>query len=161
LRRDGQFRDDFFYRLCSDVIEVPTLRQRIAESPAELDQLVRLMVARITGAENHDLVADAIAALHNGLPRAYAWPGNVRELEQAVRRILLSGRYAPQMPDTAADENEALTDQMRAGELTAAELLARYCAMLYRKFGTYAEVAKRTGIDPRTTRKYVEGANSR
>src|SRR5436309_805666 len=38
LRRDGRFRDDFFYRLCSDVIEVPTLRQRIAESPAELDR---------------------------------------------------------------------------------------------------------------------------
>src|SRR5256885_693597 len=25
LRRDGRFRDDFFFRLCSDVIEVPTL----------------------------------------------------------------------------------------------------------------------------------------
>ena len=161
LRREERFREDFFYRLCSDVIEVPTLRQRIAESPAELEQLVRLMVARITGAENPDLVVDAIAALDLGLPRAYAWPGNVRELEQAVRRILLTGRYVPQMPDTAADENEALTGQMRAGELTAAELLARYCAMLYRKFGTYAEVAKRTGIDPRTTRKYVVGAKSR
>jgi len=33
LRREGRFRDDFFYRLCSDIIEVPTLRQRIAESP--------------------------------------------------------------------------------------------------------------------------------
>ena len=108
-----------------------------------------------------DVPADAIAALYNGLPRAYAWPGNVRELEQAGRRTLLTGRYAPHIPDTAADENEALTDQMRAGELTAADLLARYCAMLYRKFGTYAEVAKRTGIDPRTTRKYVGGAKSR
>ena len=44
LRSDGRFRDDFFYRLCSDVIEVPTLRQRIAESSAELPELVRLLV---------------------------------------------------------------------------------------------------------------------
>ena len=161
LRRDGHFRDDFFYRLCSDVIEVPTLRQRIAESPAELDQLVRLMAARITGAEAPDLVADAMEALNNGLPRGYAWPGNVRELEQAVRRILLTGRYAPHMSNDALDENEALADKMRLGELTASELLARYCAMLYRRFGTYAEVAKRTGIDPRTSRKYVEEAKSR
>ncbi len=160
LRRDGHFRDDFFYRLCSDVIEVPTLRQRIAESPAERDQLVRLTVARITGAEAPDLVADALEALDNGLPRGYAWPGNVRELEQAVRRILLSGRYAPQLSDGTADENEALADKMRSGELTATRLLAQYCAMLYRRFGTYAEVAKRTGIDPRTSRKYVEEAKS-
>src|SRR6266480_1874982 len=47
------FRDDFFYRLCSDVIEVPTLRQRIAESPGELPQLVLLMVARIIGTESN------------------------------------------------------------------------------------------------------------
>ena len=160
LRRDGHFREDFFYRLCSDVIEVPTLRQRISESPAELDQLVRLMAARITGADAPDLVADAMEALDNGLPRGYAWPGNVRELEQAVRRILLTGRYAPHIPAVTADENEVLVDKMRSGELTATELLARYCAMLYRRFGTYTEVAKRTGIDPRTSRKYVEEAKS-
>src|SRR6266480_1501905 len=57
LRRGGRFRDDFFYRLCSDVIEVPTLRQRIAESPGELPQMVRLMVARIIGSESNELVA--------------------------------------------------------------------------------------------------------
>ena len=46
-------------------------------------------------------------------------------------------------------------EKLHAGELTAAELLARYCALLYRRLGTYAEVAKRTGLDPRTSRKYV------
>ncbi len=160
LRRDGRFRDDFFYRLCSDVIEVPTLRQRIAESPAELEQLVRLLVARVTGAKAPDLVAAVLEALRNGLPRGYAWPGNVRELEQAVRRILLTGRYAAEKPQAAPGEEEALLDKVRAGELTAADLLARYCALLYRRLGTYAEVAKRTGLDPRTSRKYVESGRT-
>ena len=161
LRRDGQFRDDFFYRLCSDVIDVPTLRQRIAESPRELDQLVRLMVARITGAENPGLVAEVTEALNLNLPLDYAWPGNVRELEQAVRRILLTGRYAPHLADVPMDESEMLLDRMRGGELTSTALLAHYCAILHRKFGTYAKVAELTGIDPRTARKYVEGAQSR
>jgi DNA-binding NtrC family response regulator len=160
LRRDGRFRDDFYYRLCSDVIEVPTLRQRIAESPAELEQLVRLLVARVTGAQAPELVAAVLDALESGLPRGYAWPGNVRELEQAVRRILLTGRYAAALPQSAQDEDETLIDQLRAGELTAAELLARYCALLYRRLGTYAELAKRTGLDPRTSRKYVESGRS-
>jgi len=156
LRRGGRFRDDFFYRLCSDVIEVPTLRQRIAESPAELEQLVRLLVARVTGAKAPELVATVLEALKSGLPSGYTWPGNVRELEQAVRRILLTGRYAAEGPLAAQGEEEALLDKLRTGELTAADLLAQYCALLYRRLGTYAEVAKRTGLDPRTSRKYVE-----
>ena len=161
LRRDGRFRDDFFYRLCSDVIEVPTLRQRIAESPAELEQLVKLLVARITGGEASGLIDAVLDALKGSLPRGYPWPGNVRELEQAVRRILLTGRYAPELPQAAQSEEQALIEKLRAGELTAAELLTRYSALLYRRLGTYADVAKRTGLDPRTSRKYVEGARSR
>jgi len=142
------------------VIEVPTLRQRIAESPAELEQLVRLLVARITGTEGSDLVAVVLHSLENSLPGGYAWPGNVRELEQAVRRILLTGRYAPDIVPAGRDEDEQLLEKLRAGELTAAELLTRYSAMLYRRLGTYADVAKRTGLDPRTSRKYIEGARS-
>src|SRR5437899_3134745 len=155
LRRDGSFREDFFYRLCSDVIEVPTLRQRIAESPDELRQLVRLLVARITGGESVELSASVLEALERGVPRGYPWPGNVRELEQAVRRVLLTGRYVPDLAHAADDEETALLHELRAGELTAAQVLGRYCALLYRRLGTYADVAKRTGLDPRTSRKYV------
>ena len=155
LRSDGRFRDDFFYRLCSDVIEVPTLRQRIAESAAEMEQLVRLLVARIAGEEVRELVAAVLEALERDLPRGYEWPGNVRELEQAVRRILLTGSYSPRV--AAVDGDDALVGKLRAGSLTASELVAGYSKMLYRRLGTYAEVAKRTGLDPRTSRKYVEG----
>jgi sigma-54 specific flagellar transcriptional regulator A len=49
LRQQGKFRPDFFYRLCSDTITVPPLRQRLAETPAELDLLVHALVARLLG----------------------------------------------------------------------------------------------------------------
>jgi transcriptional regulator with AAA-type ATPase domain len=160
LRAEGRFRDDFFYRLCSDVIEMPTLRQRLAESPAEIVVLVRLLVARITGAEVSDLADRVLEQLEASVPKDYLWPGNVRELEQAVRRILLTGRYIPTLEARKTDEDSALLEKVRAGELSAAELLARYSAMLHRRLGTYAEVAKRTGLDPRTTRKHVEGARN-
>jgi hypothetical protein len=77
-----------------------------------------------------------------------------------VRRIVMTGRYAPAPARAAPAEEEMLLARLRAGELTAAELLGRYSAMLYRRLGTYAEVAKRTGLDPRTSRKYVEAARS-
>ena len=154
FRRQGRFRDDFFYRLCSDVIELPTLRQRIAESPKELEELVELLVARITKTEAPSLVASVLEALRASLPRDYAWPGNVRELEQAVRRILLTGRYSADLP-RSSEADESLEALFAAGRLTADEMLARYCGMLYRQLGSYAAVAKRTGLDPRTSRKYV------
>jgi DNA-binding NtrC family response regulator len=160
LRREGRFRDDFYYRLCSDVIEVPTLRQRIAESSAELEQLVRLLVERIAGTDAAELKSSVLEKLSENLPRGYAWPGNVRELEQAVRRVLLTGRYGGDMAPSAQGEDESLLEHLRAGSLSADELLARYCALLYRRLGTYAEVAKRTGLDPRTSRKYIESART-
>jgi transcriptional regulator with PAS, ATPase and Fis domain len=160
LRAGKRFRDDFFYRLCSDVIEMPTLRQRLAESPAEMVELVRLLVARITGLEGSDLADRVLQQLEECVPSGYLWPGNVRELEQAVRRVLLTGRYVPDAAPASESEDDQLVEKVRAGELTAAELLARYSAMLHRRLGTYAEVAKRTGLDPRTTRKHVEDARS-
>ncbi len=160
LRRDARFRDDFYYRLCSDVIEVPTLRQRIAESSAELEQLVTLLVERIAGSDATDLSLLVMNRLEEHLPRGYPWPGNVRELEQAVRRVLLTGRYAGDLAPAPGDGEASFMERLRSGELTAEDLLARYCAMLYRRLGTYAEVAKRTGLDPRTSRKYVQTARS-
>jgi transcriptional regulator with AAA-type ATPase domain len=158
LRREGRFRDDFFYRLCSDVIPLPTLRQRFAESAEERPLLVRLLVARIAGSEDADLVTTVLEALERDVPLNYPWPGNVRELEQAVRRILLTGRYRADAGGGGLDEEAQLIERLRAGELSAAELLARYSRLLYRRLGTYALVAKRTGLDPRTSRKYIESA---
>lgn len=157
MRRDGRFRDDLFYRLCSDVIEVPSLRERLSESPQELAVLVRRLVARIAYGRDADGVLEA---LERDVPRSYAWPGNVRELEQAVRRVLLTGHYVPPVSGAASDGDAVLVEKLRNGELTANELLAGYSRMLYRRLGTYAEVAKRTGLDPRTSRKYIEGARS-
>ena len=155
LRAEGRFRDDFYYRLCSDVIQLPTLRERIADCPGELEDLVRLLVSRIAG-DQPGLVSIAMEALHRDVPRDYQWPGNVRELEQAVRRILLTGRYASDLGERAAvSRDQKFTDLARDGQLSAKDLLGRYCAMLYRRLGTYAEVATRTGLDRRTARKYV------
>jgi transcriptional regulator of acetoin/glycerol metabolism len=155
LRAEGRFRDDFYYRLCSDVIRMPTLRERIAARPGELEDLVHLLVKRIAGEQQADLASIVLEALHRDVPRDYAWPGNVRELEQAVRRILLTGRYTSDLGGAAVDREQQFSDLVRTGQLNAKDLLGRYCAMLYGQLGSYAEVAARTGLDRRTARKYI------
>lgn len=158
LRQQGKFREDFFYRLCSDVITVPPLRQRLAETPAELDLLAAALVTRLLGAASPEADELVLTALRRDLPADYAWPGNVRELEQAVRRILLTGRYAG---ESAAASTEAdFWRQAQAGALDARGLLARYCTLLYQRCGSYEEVARRTGLDRRTVRKHLHAAGA-
>ena len=156
LRHQGKFREDFFYRLCSDVITVPPLRQRLAETPAELDLLASALVTRLLGAASPEADELVLTALRRDLPADYQWPGNVRELEQAVRRILLTGRYAG---ESAAEAD--FWRQAQAGALDARSLLARYCALLYQRCGHYEEVARRTGLDRRTVRKHLQAAGAR
>ena len=153
LLAEGRFRQDFYYRLTSDVIQVPPLRVRLQESAAELEQLINLLVARMTGQNNEVLSEQVRDGLSRSLPADYSWPGNVRELEQAIRRILIHGRYEP--PTVGRPTRSSWLAQAENGELNAGDLVSAYCRMLHDRFGTYEEVASRTGLDRRTVKKYV------
>ncbi len=155
MRRNGQFRDDFYYRLCSDTIVVPSLRERIAEEPLELEVMVDHLLTRMVGVFRQGLVDLVLSALRRDLPADYSWPGNVRELEQATRRILITGRYlGDSSPQGGAGEATAMKD----GSMDAHTLLANYCRRLFDQFGTYEEVARRTRLDRRTVKKYLQKA---
>ncbi len=159
LRAAGAFRDDFYYRLCSDVIEVPSLQRRLEEDERELDVLLAFILRRIVGDDSEEMRAMVREAIRVGLGPGYPWPGNVRELEQCVRRVLLTRRYTgdrlvSRMREPDGDERFLEV----AGEETAKGLLVRYCKALYARHGTYEEVARRTGLDRRTVKAYVSGA---
>ncbi len=159
LRRDGRLRDDFYYRLSSDVVVVPTLRERLDESPQELDTLVAHLCERILGAPAPEVASDVVRGIERDLGREHGWPGNVRELEQCVRRILLTGacRPATQAPPTPT---ASWLDAISRGDLPAERLLALYCAELHRRHGTYEKVAAITGLDRRTVKKHVSAAGA-
>ncbi len=155
LRRQGRFRDDFFYRLCSDVITVPSLRRRLQEDSGELDALLGHVIRRLIGRESSSLAAE-IREVLKGLGAHYPWPGNVRELEQAVRRVLLTKRYAGDpVPAAPLDESARLLAGIEAGTLDAEALLSAYCKLLHQRHGTYEEVARRARLDRRTAKKYI------
>ena len=80
LIRQGQFRDDLFYRLNVAPIRLPPLRERSADIPA----LVRHFAA-IAAREGLPIKTIDEAAMER--LRRYRWPGNVRELENLVRRL--------------------------------------------------------------------------
>jgi DNA-binding NtrC family response regulator len=152
----GRFRQDFYYRLCADVIETPSLAERLRAAPAERHTLVVALAHRIAGPEEGPgLAAETEAWIERALPPGYSWPGNVRELEQCTRNVLIRGSYTPRTPPALADRR-ALVDAVLAGGLTAEALVRRYCTLVYAETGNYAEVARRLGLDRRTARDRVD-----
>ena len=164
LRAEGRFREDLFYRLCSDRVRVPSLRARLAEDPAELGRLVTRVVARIVGGPASGLAAEVLTVIESGVAPGYAWPGNVRELEQRIRKVLLTGtaQVTTASPSDAQQAHAAPSNTapwlaaVQAGELDARTMLAEYCGMLYTRLGSYEEVARVTGLDRRTVKKYAQ-----
>ncbi len=151
LRSEGRFRDDFFYRLCSEVIVLPPLRQRLAEDPAELRVMLAAILKRSFGPDGLALVDDLEQRVRASVPAGYPWPGNVRELEQCARRICLSGHY--QVEPLVAED--VFLRKVAQGELTADELLAGYLGRLHGRCRSYEETARRSNLDRRTVKKYL------
>ena len=162
LGRQGDFREDFFYRLCSNVITLPTLRRRLEEDPGELDLLIQTIANRTLGQSMSEFVMKIKSVLKRDLPPQYPWPGNVRELEQAIRRNILCGSYQgnifirPGFNDLSCH----LIHSLNEGNLSAAKLVEGYCLLQYQRFRNFEEVARRTGLDRRTVKKYVQEAGS-
>jgi DNA-binding NtrC family response regulator len=151
----GAFREDFYYRLCSDIIRTPSLAEQLADSPEELENLVGFISRRVVGeAEAEVFSREAVPWILKHLGAAYAWPGNFRELEQCLRNLVIRGAYEPPRPRSASGGGE-LAAAFERGELTADGLMRRYCSLLYASCRNYGEVARRLEVDRRTVRKYV------
>ena len=156
LRGDGLFRNDFYYRLCSDCIVVPSLYERIQQNHNELQLILSNIIERLTGEESNELVSLVAESIQKNLGNQYPWPGNVRELEQATRRILLTREYRGDKVFPDKGIREELISGINSGSLDSQELISRYCSLLYKRFGTYEEVSRRMKLDRRTVKRYID-----
>ena len=86
--RKGLLREDLYYRLQANVIEIPPLRDRTEDIPLLTSHFIKISNAQtgrtvpVTG-----IAQDAMAALLR-----YSWPGNVRELSNAIESAVTFGR---------------------------------------------------------------------
>jgi transcriptional regulator with AAA-type ATPase domain len=155
LMRRGQFREDLYYRLCSDQVSTPSLAEQLADSPGVLRELVFYMSRRVAGPEAEALADEVMRWIDGHLSSGYHWPGNYRELEQCVKNVLIRRNYRPSQTP-AQDPIDAFAADVRAGKLTADELLGRYVTIAYSRLGNYEETARRLGLDRRTVKAKVD-----
>jgi two-component system, NtrC family, response regulator HydG len=78
--RDGQFREDLYYRLNIIPIPLPPLRERMDDLP-DLVVFIIKKLSRDLNKPHLQIDQSIISAL-----RAYHWPGNIRELENILER---------------------------------------------------------------------------
>ena len=159
LMEQGSFRQDFYFRIATVPVILPPLRQRIRENPDELSQLVRFLVGKIAGSGAEETLAELIEdQLRQQDGQSYSWPGNVRELEQAVRRIILNGTWQPEKREEKKDAIEQVAALTRPPSM--AELTASYCRALLKEHRTIQAVARLTGLDRRTVKKYIDRSDA-
>ncbi len=78
--REGQFRDDLYYRLNVFQLVMPPLRERLEDLPVLADFFLKKY-----GEKNRrGVITLAPEALEDF--RHYSWPGNIRELENVIER---------------------------------------------------------------------------
>lgn len=79
----GEFREDFYYRISSIVLEIPPLRER----PEDIQDLVMYFVERSSkemGVPTCKVSEEVVEIL-----RTYDFPGNIRELKNIVDRLVV------------------------------------------------------------------------
>ena len=81
--KDGEFREDLYYRLNVFPLFVPPLRKRAADISLLTDYFLE-KYSRQNNKPVSQLSASALDLLMN-----HQWPGNVRELENVIERAVL------------------------------------------------------------------------
>ena len=82
--KEGNFREDLYYRLNVIEITMPPLRERMADLPLLSSYLIKQLMEENHNTGNMQITAEAMECLSQ-----YSWPGNVRELRNVMERAII------------------------------------------------------------------------
>ncbi|PIR24656.1 MAG: DNA-binding response regulator [Deltaproteobacteria bacterium CG_4_10_14_0_2_um_filter_43_8] len=83
LVKNGQFREDLYYRLNVINIGLPLLKERLEDIPLLAYHFLNKYREKVKK-DVQQISIDAMQAL-----QAYSWPGNIRELENVIERAVV------------------------------------------------------------------------
>lgn len=154
--RQGNFREDLFYRINVIPIRIPPLRDRAEDIPLLAGHFLRMYAIK------HKKLAERFTdeAVHRLCN--YGWPGNVRELENAIERaVVLAGKAevgAEDLPPELRDPQAGHGRQITVGVGTALAEVERRMILETLKFtrGDKRLAADLLGIATRTIYRKLE-----
>ena len=142
--KEGEFREDLYYRLNVIQIHVPPLRER----REDIAQLAEMFLQRY-GSKGKKLESKALEAL-----TAYEWPGNIRELKNIMERLgIIVARDTIGVSDLPSEvqfpEATVSNDMKVLGTMDEIERQAIFSALRQSR-GVKSEAAKALGIGLKT-----------
>ncbi len=151
--KEGQFREDLFYRLNVIPIHIPPLRER-------RDDIIPLAhhFLRESALRSHKSIKGFTPDAER-MMLAYSWPGNVRELRNLIERLVILGASehieSQHLPVQFAAQAVTVPPQEAAQELrTLAEVERAYInQVMQRVEANKSKAAKVLGISRQTLRK--------
>lgn len=153
--REGQLREDLFYRLAVFEIRLPSLRER----PEDLPLLCQHFIERLNAKHGTEVEGIRDAALET--LQSYPWPGNVRELRNLVERAVvlakegwIDGVHLP--PYLEGGEGRRDVIELRVGTTVAEAEKELILRTLAETDNNKAEAARRLGIDVKTVRNKLK-----
>lgn len=83
LIKEGQFREDLFYRINTIHLEIPPLRERGEDILLFIDTFLRRFTAKYQRRDvrMHEQTVEKLCAYH--------WPGNIRELQHTIEKAVI------------------------------------------------------------------------
>ena len=162
----GRFRADLFYRVEGITLNVPPLRDRVADIGPLVSQFIAHASAK-HGTKPPRITRETSAAL-----RSYDWPGNVRELRNVIQLLCLmrEGKQARvgdlpermRRPERGAERTRAsgATRKSEALEIRLDRPLAEtiddvLLAALVLEDGNRSRAARRLSVSLRTMQRYA------
>lgn len=148
--KEGNFREDLFYRLNEVCFELPPLRNRGADV-YELAKFFMTKYAHQYGLEAKPFSKDSVKSM-----TAYPWPGNVRQLESRVKKALaLSEDPQISVEDMGLQTVEVQT--LRSLETAVDDFKLEYVRQaLEVNNWNKSQTARVLDVDPRTIFRYAE-----
>lgn len=99
--KQGDFREDLYYRLNVVPIRLPPLRDRADDIPLLVDQFLTEC------ATQHHREAKDVSREAMRLLRLYGWPGNIRQLRNLMERLVVTVKDPMIQPEHLPEEIQA------------------------------------------------------
>jgi len=143
---EKRFRSDLYFRISTLQINIPPLRDRVADIPVIAQDLLARISSELGRPQKHlsDSVIDRL--------QAHRWPGNIRELRNVLERaVLYSEKAMLGADDLRFEQTTNASDDAYNSRLTLAELERVHIKrVLEEELGQVAAAAERLGI-PKST----------
>ncbi len=159
--REGEFREDLYYRLNVVTIHLPPLRDRLDALPLLTEHFLQMYNEQYGKNVKH-LSEETMQVL-----LSYHWPGNVRELENMIKRMVVLGnenavlqeiqnQTAPSSPEAASGDDvfdvDVLGADLQGGEGLDLKAISKRAAQIAEK-----KVIERVLNQTRWNRKEAAG----